>query len=64
MNKGIFLTVRDLMELTGGYSYEGCSKQHKAIRDSLADKKRRLTIHEYCKYEKIDFDYVWKYLRE
>jgi len=64
MNQGIFLTVKDLMRLMGSSSYCGCSRQHRAIRDSLAEDKRKLTIKEYCEYEKIDFEYVWKYLRE
>lgn len=64
MERGIFLTVNDLMKLSGSYSYFGCAKSHRAIRDSMAKNKRKLTIKEYCDYEIIDFEYVWKYLRE
>ena len=63
MGRGIFLTIKDLMELNGSYSYGSCANQHKAIRDSISSRKRKLTIHEYCKYEQIDFEYVWKFLR-
>lgn len=63
-NEGIFLSVRELMRLTGGNNYSSCANQHRAIRDILSSrKKRKLTIHEYCLYEQIDFEYVWKYLR-
>lgn len=65
LSQGIFLSVKDLMRLTGGNNYNSCANQHRAIRDSLSTrKKRRLTIHEYCIYEQINFDYVWRYLRE
>lgn len=62
INSGIFLSVKDLMRLTGGRSYSSGAHQHKVIRDSLSSKKKK-TIHEYCLYEQIDFKYVWKYLR-
>jgi hypothetical protein len=65
LKEGIFLTVKDLMRLTGGKNYNSTNNQHRAIRDSLSSrKKRKLTIHEYCMYEQIDFGYVWRYLRE
>ena len=64
MERGIFLTINDLMKLNGSLSYFGCAKSHRAIRDSMAKNKRKLTIKEYCDYEIIDFEYVWKYLRE
>ena len=63
-NEGIFLSVRKLMRLTGGNNYSSCANQHRAIRDILSSrKKRKLTIHEYCLFEQIDFEYVWKYLK-
>ena len=65
LGEGIFLSVKDLMQLTGSKNYNSCANQHRAIRDSLSTrKKRRLTIHEYCIYEQIGFEYVWRYLRE
>lgn len=63
MEHGIFLTIKDLMKLTGSYSYSSTAAAHLRIRDAIARNKRKLTIKEYCEYEVIDFDYVWKYLR-
>ena len=63
MEGGIFLTVKDLMKLTGSSNYNSCANLHRAIRDSIADGKRKLTIKEYCDHEKIDFAYVWQVLR-
>lgn len=63
MEKGIFLTVQDLMKLNGSYSYFGCAKSHRTIRSCIAHNKRKLTIKEYCDYEVIDFYYTWRFLR-
>ena len=63
LDNGIFLNTKDLMRLTGSNSYNSCGNHLRIIRASLADKKRKLTIKEYCEYEKIDFDYVWQFLR-
>ncbi len=64
MERGIFLTINDLMKLNGSLNYFSCAKSHRLIRLSVAKNKRKLTIKEYCDYEIIDFEYVWKYLRE
>lgn len=63
MEGGIFLTVKDLMKLLGYDQYNSALREHLAIRDSLGKKDKRLTIKEYCEYEKVDFNYVWEYLR-
>lgn len=63
MDSGIYLTVRDLMKLTGSYSYFGTAKSHRGIRDSIAPDKRKLTIREYCTYEGVSFEEVWEFLR-
>ena len=60
---GIFLTVKDLMKLTGNTNYSGCAGIHRTIRDSLGTGKKKLTIKEYCDYEQIEFPYVWQVLR-
>ena len=60
---GIFLTVKDLMLLTGSNSYQSCSRLHRTIRDAIASDKKKITIREYCNYEKIDFNEIWKFLR-
>ena len=65
LSEGIFIDVKDLMQLTGSNNYSSCANQHRAIRDSLSTRKKRiLTIHEYCIYEQINFDSVLRYLRE
>ncbi len=47
LSQEIFLRVKDLMRLTGGYNLNSCANQHRSIRDSLSTrKKRRVTIHE------------------
>ena len=63
MGRGIFLTVKDLMQLNGSNNYFSCAKSHRIIRSSIASNKKKLTIKEYCDFENIDFEYVWKYLR-
>ena len=63
MDTGIFITVKDIMKLTGRTNYNSCANLHRAIRESIADRKRKLTIQEYCNYEKLDFNEVWKFLR-
>ncbi len=63
-DKNHFLTVKDLMKLTGSDSYQATWKTHQTIRDSIGENKRKLLIREYCEYEQIDFKYVWSVLRE
>ena len=63
MDTGIFLTIKDLMKLLGSNSYSSCASQHKVIRDSIATGKKKLTVKEYCDYEKTEFDVVWKFIR-
>ena len=59
----IFLSVKELMILTGRdltseSQYESARKEHQTIRDSLASKKKKLTVKEYCKYEKINLNEI------
>lgn len=63
MEGGIFLTIKDLMKLMGSNSYTSVAKEHMEIRDALEKRTKRITIKEYCEYEKIDFTYVWEILR-
>ncbi len=63
MEGGIYLTIKDLMQLTGSDSYKSTAKSHKAIRDSLAADKRKLTIKEYCDYEGLNFSEISSYIR-
>ena len=39
-NEWIFLSVRDLMRLTGGENYSSFANQLRAIRDSLSIRKK------------------------
>ena len=63
MKASIFLSVKDLMLLNGSDNYNSTSKSHRAIRDSICSGKQKLTIKEYCTYEKLDFKDIWKFLR-
>jgi predicted chitinase len=60
---GIYITVKDLMKITGSNNYNSCGNLHRTIRDSIAKNKKKLTVKEYCDYEKVDFEYVWNFLR-
>lgn len=63
MEGGIFLTIKDLMLLTGSKNYYATAKSHKSIREAIAKGKRKITIREYCSYEKIAFSEIWQLLR-
>lgn len=63
MEGGIFLTIKDLQILTGCNNYRSACRQHIALRDSLGKKGKHITIKEYCDYEKLDFEYIWNFLR-
>jgi hypothetical protein len=63
MEGGIFLTIKDLMRLLGTDSYAYAAREHLGLRDALEKKTKKVTIKEYCEYEKIDFAYVWDFLR-
>ena len=58
MSRGIFLSIKDLMFLTGSDNYKSCAKAHRAIRDALATNKRKLTIKEYCDFEKLSLEEI------
>lgn len=49
----IFLSVKELMCLTGKSTYKSAQREHQAIRDAIKEGKRKLTIEEYCDFEKI-----------
>lgn len=64
MNGGIFISVKDVMVLLGCGSYKTANNYHLSVRDALGKKhSKRLTIKEFCKYEELDFDYIWEILR-
>jgi len=62
MEGGIFLSIKDLQRLLGSESYRTVARQHQALRDIL--NKLHITVKEYCEYEKLDFEYVWNFLRQ
>lgn len=64
MDKGIFLTTKDLMRLIGTDNEASAGRMHRAIRDAIAKDKRKLTVKEYCQYERLDFKEIWSFLRE
>ena len=64
MKRGIFLTVKDLMRLTGSNSYEATRQLHKSIREAIVINKRKLTIKEYCKFEVIEYNEVIEFLNK
>lgn len=59
---GVFLTVKNLMILTGCTCYSSAARTHKAIRDSIATGKKKLTVMEYCQHEGLDYGEITKYL--
>ncbi|MBL4898583.1 MAG: hypothetical protein JKX76_02925 [Colwellia sp.] len=61
---GIFFTVKDLMILTGKSHYQSASREHLAIRDGIAAKKRKLTVREYCDHESLKYDEIMEYLNK
>jgi protein-disulfide isomerase len=64
MSSGIFLSIKDLMFLTGSNNYKSCAKAHHAIRDALAANKRKLTIKEYCDFEKLNLEEILQEIRK
>ena len=63
MEGGIYLSIKDLMKLTGSNSYKSTAKSHKVIRDCIAANKRKITIKEYCDYEGLNYPEIFFYLR-
>jgi hypothetical protein len=73
MNSGLFLSVKDLMVLSGIANYDAARKEHAYIRMLLCKKqkvivnkriaKRKLTISEYCEHMGLNFAEIWRFLR-
>jgi hypothetical protein len=63
MLTGIFITTQDVQKLLGCESYKTANTLLNAVRDALNKKSKYLSIKEFCKYEDLDFDYVWNILR-
>jgi hypothetical protein len=52
------------MRLTGSDNEASSARAHRTIRDAIAKDKNKITIKEYCQYEKLDFKEIWIFLRE
>lgn len=63
MQGGIFLTTKDVMILLGCGHYNTANRLRLSIKDAIGKKSKYITIMEYCKYEELDFEYVWNVLR-
>ncbi len=63
MEQGIFLTIHDLLRLTGGNNIKSAQRTHKAIRDAYSKTKRKLTIKEYCEHEDLNYTEIYNFLR-
>jgi hypothetical protein len=74
METGLFLSIKDLMLLTGTERYETARKEHETLRQLtkptskrsavfIKRSKQKITIREYCRYMGIDFREVWQFLR-
>lgn len=50
----IYLSIKELMILTGKNSYKSAQRGHQAIRDSIIVGKKKLTVKEYCEFEGIN----------
>jgi len=61
---GIFLSVKDLMILSGNKHYQNAWRELRTILDGFGSDKRKITVKEYCHYEGIDFTEVTEYLNQ
>jgi len=63
MEGGIFITTKDIQRLLGAEHYNTANRILLAVKDALKKKSKHITIKEYCKYEELEFDYIWDFLR-
>lgn len=61
-DNGAFLSVKEMQKITGSKSYEATRQHHVTIRDSIAAKKRKLTLKEYCDFEGLDYIEILDFL--
>ena len=61
---GIFISVSDVQVLLGCERYATAWAYYNSVRDAIAKKhSKKITIKEFCEYEELDFEYIWKTLR-
>jgi hypothetical protein len=63
MNGGIFITAKDVQKLMGCERYATAFNYLRVVKDALGKKSKYLTIKEFCDFDELDFEYVWKILR-
>lgn len=63
MISGIYINGNDVQRLLGCERYATAHKYLTAVKDALGKKSKYITIKEFCEYEELEFDYVWKLLR-
>jgi hypothetical protein len=63
MVAGIFITVRDVEILLGCERYNTAQTYLKTAKDANKIKRRYMTIKEFCIYEELDFEYIWRIIR-
>ncbi|MBA2613945.1 MAG: hypothetical protein H0U95_18425 [Bacteroidetes bacterium] len=61
---GIFITVNDVQVLLGCERYATAWAYYNSVRDAINKKhSKKITIKEFCEYEDLEFEYIWKLLR-
>lgn len=59
---GILITPKEIQMLEGKKHYNNALTIHENIRATLGKKDGKLTVKEYCDYNKFDYDEVVRYL--
>ncbi|MBL7911638.1 MAG: hypothetical protein JNJ41_11330 [Bacteroidia bacterium] len=60
---GIFITVQDVQQLMGCNRYNTAQQYLLTVKDAMKLKRKYITIKEFCAYEELEFEYVWKIIR-
>ncbi len=64
MNTGeIYITVDDLMKLTGGYSRPYARRKLFQLRKEIGKEEHSLTIGDYCRITGDDYAEIYAFLR-
>ena len=58
---GIYITPKDI-QILNDCNIQHARIQHKAVRDILDVKPKKLTVFAYCEYYKLNYDVVVSYL--
>ena len=61
---GIFITATDVQVLLGCDRYATAWEYYNSVKNAIGKKhSKKMTMKEFCDYEDLDFDYIWKLLR-